>query len=328
MRSFPRFVRCALLAATALVCCVAMPALGQDWPTKPIRVVSPYAAGGVGDTLFRIIAPQLETRLGQRFVIDNRPGANGHIGIQETIRSAPDGYTVVMAPTANFAVNQHLFRDLPFDAIAQLDPIATVADAPLVAIVTPPTPARTLQELADYARANPGKLNYGSPGTGSPAHLAGAFFSQLTGNALVYVPYKGTPPMIQALLANDIQAIFPTLPGVVALVKAGKLRALAVMAKERLAEIPEVPSAVEAGFGELVSGNWWVLAAPRGTDPRIVNRFAAEIRTALADPGVVKRFAEIGHVPVGHGPAESAAFIRAESARWRQIVERGGIKPE
>lgn len=320
-------------AAARVLACIGLAVLAhgaaaQDWPSKPIRVISPYAAGGVGDTIFRLISPALEAKIGQRFVIDNRVGAAGNIGTLAAIRSAPDGYTLLMAPTANFAVNQHLFKNLGFDTATQLEPVATIAVAPLIAIVSSGVPAKTLQELAGYVRANRGKFNYGSPGSGSPTHLAGASFSQLTGNSLIYIPYKGTPPMVQALMANDIQLAFPTLSPVVGQLRSGKLVALAVMARQRLPELPDVPTTVEAGFPELVFGNWWVLAAPKGTDARIVTTLANDILAVLADPAVRARLSDVGHVPVAFGPAESAAFIQAEAARYKILLERSGIRPE
>jgi tripartite-type tricarboxylate transporter receptor subunit TctC len=306
------------------------PSLGiaQDWPGKPIRVVIPFAAGSVAESIFRTIAPGVEADLGQRFVVESKPGADGSIGTGEVVRAAPDGYTLLLGPTAVFAVIPHLFANLPFDPLASLDPIALLADAPLLAVVSASVPARSLDDLARYVRASPGKYNYGSPGTGSPAHLTGAAFSQQTGNAVVYVPYKGTPPMVQALLADDIQMAFPTWTGIIGPVRAGKLRVLAVMARERMAELPDVPTTVEAGFPQLVGGNWWALAAPRGTSPQIVARLAAEFRSALADTSVRRRIGELGHVPIGLGPSDTAAFLKSESARYKTIVERGGIKAE
>jgi tripartite-type tricarboxylate transporter receptor subunit TctC len=318
-------LRLLLIAATLAASC---PVAAQDWPAKPIRLVIPYAAGGVSDVLFRIIAPPMEAKLGQRFVLENKPGAAGNIGTGEVVRAAPDGYTLLLAPTANFAVNQHLFKDLGFDPLGALEPVSMIAEAPLIAVVSTQVSAKSLKELADHARAHHGKLNYGSPGTGSPAHLTGALFSQLTGNAIVYVPYKGTPPLVQSLLANEVQLAFPTLTIVLGPIKAGRLKVLAVMARERLPELPDAPTTVEAGFPELVSGNWWVIAAPRGTDARIVERLAAEVRSALADPGVRKRIADAGHLAIGLTPAETAGFLRSESARYKAIVETGGIRPE
>src|SRR5262245_47187837 len=302
--------------------------LSQEWPSRPIRVVIPFAAGSVSEAIFRTMSPGVEADLGQRFLVESKPGADGAIGTGEGVRAAPDGYTLLLGPTAGYAVTPQLFPNPGFDPLAALDPLSLLADAPLLAVVGAGVPASSLQDLARYVRASPGKYNYGSPGTGSPAHLTGAAFSQYTGNAVVYVPYKGTPPMVQALLAGDIQMAFPTWTGIIGPVKAGKLKVLAVMARERMAELPEVPTTVEAGFPQMVGGNWWVLSAPRGTSPRIIARLAAEFRKALSDAAVRKRIGELGHVPIGLGPAETAAFLKSESARYKSIVELGGIKPE
>lgn len=313
------------IAAVALAPSAGLP---QDWPARPIRVVIPFAAGSVSEAIFRTMAPGVEADLGQRFVIESKPGADGAIGTGEVVRAAPDGYTLLLGPTAVFAVIQHMFPNLGFDPLTALDPVSLLADAPLLAVVGAGVPAKTLQDLARYVRASPGKYNYGSPGSGSPAHLTGAAFSQQTGNAVVYIPYKGTPPMVQALLAGDIQMAFPTLTGIMGPLKAGKLRVLAVMARERMAELPDVPTTIEAGFPQLLGGNWWVLAAPHGTSPKIIERLAADFRRVLADAAVRKRIGELGHVPIGLAPAETAAFLKSESARYKSIVERGGIKAE
>ena len=315
-----------------LICGIAAlgPAAGlaQEWPNKPIRVVIPFAAGSVSEAIFRTLSPGIEAKLGQRFLLESKPGADGAIGTADVERAAPDGYTLLLGPTAVFAVTPHMFRNLGFDPLTALDPISLLAEAPLLAVVGAGVPATSLHELAGYVRANRGKFNYGSPGSGSPAHLAGAAFSQQTDNSLVYVPYKGTPPMVQALLAGDIQVAFPTLTGIIGPVKAGRLKVLAVMARQRMAELPDVPTSVEAGFPQLVGGNWWVIAAPRGTNSRIIERLAADFRAALADAGVRKRVGELGHVPIGLAPAETATFLKSESARYKSIVELGGIKPE
>jgi tripartite-type tricarboxylate transporter receptor subunit TctC len=312
--------------AAALALGAAFAASAQEWPARPIRVVYPYAAGGIGDTSFRALAVAIEPRLGQRFVIEAKPGAAGNIGTAEVARSAPDGYTLLIAATASYSVNQFLFPDLGFDPLAAFEPITLYADAPLVVLMNAAVPARTLAEFVAHARANPGKLNFGSPGTGSPSHLTGELLSQITGGALVYVPYKGTPPMVQAILANDIQLVIATLGGNLPHLKSGRLRALAVTAKERMGEIPEVPTTAEAGYPELLASNWWALAAPRGTDRRIIERLAAEVRGALADPATRKRIADMGMIPVGSTPAEFARHMRAEAERWKAVIERGGIK--
>ena len=316
-----------------VICCVfglvcslgASVATAQDWPSKPIRIVSPYAAGGVGDTIFRILSPALEAKLGQRFVIDNKTGAAGNIGAQEVVRAAPDGYTFLMAPTANYAVNQHLFK-LDFNPNTQLDPVVTIANAPLIAVVGSKVNASTLKQLAVLAKAPGAKFNFGSPGAGSPTHLAGASFALSQTNGMEHIAYRGTPPMTQALLAGDIQLAFPTLTPVVGQLKAGTLKAVAVMATQRLNELPNVPTAAEAGFPEMLFGNWWTLAAPKGTDPKILSRLHQEIRTLLSDPAIVAKLIDIGHVPMGLNPAESVAFIRNETAQFKTLIDRTGIR--
>jgi tripartite-type tricarboxylate transporter receptor subunit TctC len=303
-------------------------AAAQDWPAKPVRVIIPYAAGSVSEAIFRTMSPAIEARIGQRFLVESKPGADGNIGSSEVARAAPDGYLLLLAPTGNFAVTPHLYKETGYDPVASFEHISLLADAPLMAVVGAQVPARTLKEFADYARANPGKFNYGSPGTGSPAHLAGVAFSQMTGNALVYIPYKGTAPMVQALLAGDIQTAFPTLTGIISNVRAGKIRILAVMSKQRMPELPDTPTTAEAGFPQFTGGNWWVLAAPKGTPSRIVERLYAEFKTSLGDADVRKRISDLGHVAIGLSPAETSAYVKAEFARYRQIVEAGKIRLE
>ncbi len=315
-------------ALTALALAAAcMGAQAQDWPTKPIRIVSPNTAGGVGDTLFRIVQPALEAKLGQRFVIDNRTGAAGNIGTAEVVRAKPDGYTLLVAPTANYAVNQHLFANIGFDVLKDLEPIAILGEAPLIAVTSMSAP-NTLKDFVAQARANPRKYNYGSPGAGSPTHLAGVSFSQLAGNSLVHIAYRGTPPLVLSMMSDEVQLAFPTLSPVGTQLKAGKLKAIAVMSKERLADLPNVPTAAEAGYPDMLFGNWWVLAAPSGTDPKVVARLSAEIRTALSDPANKVKLADAGHVAMNMTPAEISAFLRSESGRYKTLIERNNIKLE
>ena len=295
--------------ATLILAVLNSLAFAQAWPEKPIRLILPYAPGGVPEAIFRTLSPGLEARLGQRFIVEARPG----------------GYTLIIAGTGLMSVTSHINKNLGFDPLGAFDVIATLAEAPPLAIVHPSMPVRNLDELVSYLLANPGKFNYGAQNSGSPTHLTGAALSQMTGNSMVYIAYKGTAPLVQAMLANDIQVAFPTLSGIGPHIKAGKLRALAVMARQRMAELPDVPSALEAGFAQLVGTNWWAMSAPRGTAPAIIERLSSEVRLGLGEDEVRKRLAALGHSPLVMTHAESATFVRSESARYKEIVEKGRI---
>ena len=314
-----------LSVLAALILAISLSAGAQEWPTKPIRIVVPYTPGGVSEAIFRAMSTGIETRLGQRFYIENKPGADGNIGTGDVTRAAPDGYSLLLAPTANFAVTPHMYKNLNFDPLTDLDPVGLLVEAPLILTVSANVTARSMKEFIDFIRANPGKYNYGSPGSGSPAHLVVAQISQQTGNSMVYVPFKGTAPLALSMLSGDVHISTYSLTAVTGFLKAGKLRALAITSKQRMAEIPDVPTTAEAGFPQYSATNWWVIAAPRGTNTRIIDRLWAEFRTALAEPEVRKRIAETGHVPTPLGPAETVSFLKAESARYKKIVEDGNI---
>jgi tripartite-type tricarboxylate transporter receptor subunit TctC len=299
----------------------------QDWPSKPVRVVSPYAAGGVGDTLFRVFGNALESKLGTRLIIDNKTGAAGNIGTSEVVNAKPDGYTLLIAPTANYAVNQHLFSNLGFDPVTQLDPVITISEAPLIA-VTPATGANTLKELATQIVNGNGKFNFGSPGSGSPSHLAGVSFAHFTSESLTHIAYRGGPPMVMALLSGDVQVAFPTFTTVSSQIKAGKLKAIAVLSRSRISDLPSIPTTVEAGFPDFLFGNWWVISGPKGLDPKVINRLSSELKILLNDPSVKTKLLELGQTTLAYGPLESAQFIKSESNRFKNIIEKNSIKLE
>ncbi len=303
-------------------------ALAQEWPSKPIRFLNPNAAGGLGELVMRFIAPVVEPRLGQRLIVESKPGAGGAIGATEIARSAPDGYNFLIAPTSVYVVISHIRKNLPYDPIDGFAPVSMIVDAPMIAVVNNALPVKSLRELASFIRANPGKLNVGSPSAGSPAAILGEYFGKINGG-MVHVPYKGSQPVALALQTNEVQVLFPTVAAIQAQVRGGSVRVIGTLTRQRMVEFPDAATAIESGFPELgEAGNWWGLAAPRGTDARIIDRMAMEIRNALADPVVKKRFAEVGMVTVGSSPAEFGQFIRSESARWKGIVERTGITSE
>jgi tripartite-type tricarboxylate transporter receptor subunit TctC len=315
-----------LLALVSILLLAVSQAQAQSYPNRPIRIVNPYAAGNTGDISFRTIAPVLEARLGQRFVLENKPGATGNIGAQDVMRSEPDGYTLLLAPSNNFVINQFLFKSLGYDPIGSFEPITIVSDAPSVIVVQPSLQVSSLRELQAVARSNPDKLNFSSPGAGTPPHLAVEWFGKLADVKLTHIPYRGSPAAILALLSNDVQIYVSILSAVEGHLKSEKLKALAVAAPTRLGSLPDVPTTAESGFPELVMGTWWALFAPKGTDKQIVDRLATEVRAALADAAVVNRFREMGMSVGGERPQDLAARIAAEAGSWEKVVQSIGLQ--
>lgn len=318
----------ALIAVGALI--FSTLCFAQDYPSKPIRLVIPYGPGSLADAVPRLIQPGLEAALGQRLVIEHRPGAGGNIGTQQVVASPPDGYTLVMSATNNLVVNQYLFRGMTFDPLADLAPISKVVEVPLLVQVGAGSPARSLKEFIAQARANPGKLNYASPGTGTLPHLAMEIFASALGLKLVHVSYKGGAPALNALLADEVQAMLIGYATTAGPMKAGRVRALAVGSASRLAALPDVPTFAEAGYPALsreVPSNWWGVTAPKGTPAPVVERLSKEIRAALADPEVRRRYQEVGLTPLGTTPQEFAASLPAEAKAWQAVIARLGIQP-
>lgn len=304
---------------------IGLQAQAAGWPTdKPIRIVVPFAAGGSGDVTLRIIQPHLEKALGANIFLDNKAGASGNIGASEVVRAAPDGYTFLLGATNIYVMNQYLFK-LAFDPLKDLTPVSLVANSPLVIMTNLTTPAKTLPEFIDFLKKNPRSANFGSPGPGTAPHLAGLRFNELTGTNLVHVGFKGTPPAVQALMAGDIQAMFVTADSTSGHVLSGRLRALAVAAPQRLSALPNVPTAQEAGLGNFQIGNWWGLAAPKGTDPQIVNRMSAAIREVMARPDVIEQFTKNGTAPVASTPDAFQSYINREAAVWKTLIQKSNI---
>jgi tripartite-type tricarboxylate transporter receptor subunit TctC len=299
----------------------------QTYPNRPIRIINPYPAGNTGDISFRSITPVLEAKLGQRFVLENKPGATGNIGTQEVMRSEPDGYTLLLAPSNNFVMNQFLFKSTGYDPLTSFEPITTLSDAPSVVVVQPALQVSSLRELQALARKSPGKLNFGSPGLGTPPHLAAEWFAKMADIKLTHIPYRGSPAAIIGLLSNDIQIYFSILSAIEGHVRGGKIKPLAVAAPLRLSAMPDLPTTAEGGFPELVTGTWWAMFAPKGTDKKIVDRLAAEIRTSLAESEVSTRFHELGMTTGGVRPEELAARIKTEAGAWGKLIQSMGLHP-
>lgn len=313
-----------LLTAAAAAPFIVSRAQAAGYPDKPIRVVSPYAAGGVAETILRLFAPTMEARLGQKLVIEAKPGAAGNIGTQEVARAAPDGYTLVVAATNNFVINQFAMK-MSFDPMTTLTPIARIADIPLVLFSNPAVPARTLQQFVAYAKANPGKTNYGVPGLGTVNHLMIERLKQVTGIDTTCVPYRGSPPATLALLQNDIQ-LFPIgLAAVGGHLGEGKITALAVATEKRISMLPNVPTMAESGFPGFVASNWFGMAAPAGTPDDILDTLARAVAEAQATALVKERFAKLGMLVPDLSRAQLAASLRSEAGVWQETVRRGHI---
>jgi tripartite-type tricarboxylate transporter receptor subunit TctC len=315
------------LKATAAAPFAATRANAAAYPDHPIRVVIPFTAGGVPDNLMRLLAVSMEQRLGQKFIVEAKPGGAGNIGTQEVVRSAPDGYTLLVAATHNFAINQFLMK-LAFDPLTALAPIAKLAEVPLVLLSNPQVPARNLKELVEYARAHPGTLNYGIPTLGTVNHLLMERLKQAAGIEIARVPYRGSPEAVLALIKNDVQ-LFPIgLAAVGSHLKEGTLTALAVATEKRIPMLPDVPTLAESGFPGLVAANWFGMAAPTGTPDDVLDALAAAVAEAHRTEAVRTRFNALGMLVPDLTRRAFAESIKTEAGLWRETVQRGRITLE
>jgi tripartite-type tricarboxylate transporter receptor subunit TctC len=317
-----------LAAAAALVPVLVLPAFAQDWPAgKTVQIVVPApGGGGTGDSIARVVSEALAKRLQTSVVIDNKPGANGNIGASAAATAAPDGHHLLFSWAGTLAVNPSLYRTLSFDPQKDFVPIVLIADVPNILVVNNDLPAKDLAEFTRYAKANPGKLNFGSTGNGSSMHLAGELFMRETGAQMVHVPYNAPGTATTNLMAGDIQLMFQLIPGIVGQVKGGKVRAIAVMAPTRSPALPDVPTTVELGQPQLQSSTWFALLAPKGTSPAIVARLNAEVNEILKDPAVRTRLSGMGATPLGGTSKELADHLAAETAKWGRIVRDSKIQ--
>ena len=315
----------------ATVCCGAWLGLGngasaQTWPTRPIKLVVGYTPGGYTDTMARAVGEKLAASLGQQVLIENKPGANGIIGADLVAKAAPDGYTLGMVIAA-FAVNATLYAGkLPFDPLKDVVPVSLASVAPLILVANNNFPPKTLAELIAYAKANPGKINFGSSGIGAAAHLGMEYFMNVTGTKMVHAPYKGTAPALTDLMGGQIQIMFDTPSSMMPHVKGGKIRALAMATEKRSAAAPEVPTVIEGGVPNYVYGSWAMLVAPGNTPKEIVARLSAEVGKMMRSPEVREKFALLGVDPVGNTPEEAAEFLKAEIAKSGKIVRDANVK--
>ena len=317
-----------LLLSLSLICAglaAATPnAAAQSYPSRPVRWIVGYPAGGSTDIVARLVGARLSERLGQQFVIENKPGAGNNIGTEQVVRAAPDGYTILLVNPAN-AINATLYVNLNFNFLRDIAPVASLCSVPNVMVVNPSVPAQTVPEFIAYAKANPGKINMASAGNGSASHLAGELFKMMTGVDLVHIPYRGS--FLPDLLAGQAQAVFGPMPVVVANIRTGKLRALAVTSAARSEALPDTPTVAEFVPGYEASG-WYGIGAPVKTPAAIVDRFNKEIVAGLGDPRMKARLSDIGAVPTPMTSDEFGKFVAAETKKWGEVIRAANIKAE
>ncbi|WP_265922947.1 Bug family tripartite tricarboxylate transporter substrate binding protein [Cupriavidus nantongensis] len=322
----------ALLLSASLGALAGQPALAADpYPAKPIRLVVPFAAGGTTDILARAVAAELGKLPGWNVVVDNKPGAGGNIGADIVAKAAPDGYTLLMGTVGTHGINQSLYGKLPFDPIKDFAPITEVAAVPNVLVLNPAFAQQnkidSVKDLIAYARANPGKINMASSGNGTSIHLAGELFKTQTRTFMVHFPYKGSGPALTDLAGGTMQVMFDNLPSSMALIKSGKLKALAVTSAKPSPALPGVPTIAQAaGLPQYEASSWFGMLAPAGTPPEVIQRVQQEVAKALGAPAVRERLQAQGAEPIGNTPEQFAAFIRAETAKWAKVVKDSGAK--
>ena len=319
-----RFLQLTAAGVAAPVFPVAV--MAEDYPTRPVRIIAGFAAGGGVDITARLIGQWLNERLRQSFVVENRTGAGGNIGTEAVVTAAPDGYTLLLATVPN-AVNASLYDKLKFNFIRDIAPVAGIIRVPMIILLHPSVPVKTVPELIAYAKANPGKVNMASAGNGSAPHMAGELFKMMTGVNMVHVPYRGQGPALTDLLGGEVQVLFATAPGTTDYVATGKLRALAVTTAMRAQVLPDLPP-----VGDFVPGyetsQWYGMCAPGKTPAEIIGKLNKEINAAIADAGMKARLAAIGGEPLPGTPAEFGRLIADETEKWAKVVQAAGLKPE
>ena len=306
----------------------ALPARAQAWPTKPIKLVVPYAPGGTTDVIARMIAEHLGQRLGQNIIVDNKPGKGAMVGTALVAKAAPDGYTLLMSVISGLSISPTLYGGGDFDPMGDFIHVSLASRNPSVLVVNPGFPAKSFQEYVEYAKANPGKLAFATSGAGSSNHLLGARLEQVIGAALVHVPYRGAGPAMIDTIAGNVPSMFDSLPSAAPHIKAGKVRALAVSSEQRSPAFPDVPTMKEQGFPDLISYSWFGISVPARTPQPIVDRLASEMQAVLKEPAVVKRWEEIGAEGSTMTPAEFSRFVQAEIDKWTPVVKASGAKPD
>ena len=315
---------CALLAVFALAAHAQAP-----YPNHPVRIVVPFPAGGTTDIIARAVAQRLTEATGQSFVVENRAGAAGNIGAELVAKSPPDGYTMLMGTVGTHAINSSLYAKMPYDHVKDFVPVILVAGVPNVLEINPSVPVNSVQELIAYAKANPGKLNFASSGSGTSIHLSAEMFKVMTGVQMAHVPYKGSAPALADLMGGQVQLMFDNLPSSLALIKAGKLKPLAVTSLTRSSALPDVPTIAESGLPGFEASSWFGLLAPAGTPKEVVAKINGEVAKWLATPDAKEKLAAQGAIAsAALTPEDFARHITAETAKWAKVVKDSGAKVE
>jgi len=315
-----------LARLAALVVCLAPAVAAAEYPTHAVKWVVPYPPGGTTDVLARLTSNWLAEQLHQSFLIENRPGGGNNIGVDYVVRSAPDGYTMLLVNPAN-GINTTLYKSLPFNFLRDIAPVAGLVRTPNVMEVTTSLPVRTVAEFIDYCRKNPGKINMASSGSGTSVHLSGELFKSMTGCQMLHVPYKGAGPALADLIPGQVHVMFDNLPSSIGHIRGGKLRALAVTSAERDAALPDVPTVAETLPGYEATA-WFGIGMPKGSPREAIMKVNAAVNRALEDPGMLKRYAELGGKPIKGTPEDFGRVIAAETAKWEKVVIFSGAKAE
>jgi tripartite-type tricarboxylate transporter receptor subunit TctC len=314
-------------AIAAAACALAAPAPAQTYPVKPVRIIVPFAPGGV-DVTARLVADRLTAALGQPFIVENRAGAGGSVGAKMVASSDPDGHTLMFSTPGPVVVSPVMNRNAGYDSVRSFAPVAIVSQSPLLLVIHPSVPAKTLKELVAYAKANPGKIHFPSPGLGTQPHLVGEMFKSMTGLDIVHVPYRGSAPAVTDLLAGQVQIYFDNFANLLQHVEGGKLRAIAVTGDGRSPQLPDVATMDESGYGGIAATYWNGMFAPAGTPAAVVARLNGVVNQALATPEVRSALQKLGSDPKTGTPQEFAAFIAAEAERWGKVVRDANIRVE
>ena len=314
--------------AALVLLALASTADAQSWPSKPIRIISPYPPAGANDLLARIIAPKLSEQLGQPVVVENRAGATGNIGAELVAKAPADGYTLLMGQAGNLTINISLMAKIPFDPVRDFSPVTMVASTPNVLVVHPSLPVRTVKDLIALAKAKPGQINYATSGIGSPGHLAAELLNKSAGIRLVHIPYKGAAPALLDVVAGNAHLYFTSAVSAQPFIPSGRLRMVAVASAKRSPSLPEVPTVAEAGFPEFDVSSWWGVVAPASTPREVVMRLQTEIHRVIALPEIRTKLAEQGLDIASNTPEQFAAYIKSETAKWAKLIREVGVKPE